>query len=355
MRHRDVSDLSSILQFRGEGVNVARARAHHYVPQAYLRRWGSEGRVAVRRRGSAAPFVASTKRVAQETDLYTLDADGEPSDQLERDLARFDAELPEMLGALAEGAIPRRGSRERLLYSFLLAIQFLRTPDHQELETLPYEALRFAGEWPVPRPAIEQFLTERAGYVPSPSEVQGAWDFVNFMTKDGQRLGRNEWLEIQFAALPRITASLNELSWAVEIAHDGAFLTSDQPLTLWHPKPRPYMGIGLLDAKEVRFPLGPRHLLVLRPRHRETRLFIDLDRVECANQHLAAASRKMIIGRIEDETLLASVPLRDLRPMMKFNSGPSVIVEQDGTERPGGEILHMFRPYDDREASEYPV
>lgn len=125
---------------------MTRARAHHYVPQAYLRRWGPEGRIAVRRRGCAGPFVASTKRVAQETDLYTVDADGGPSDELERDLAQFDAKLPEMLEALSARTIPRRGSSQRLLYSLLLAIQFLRTPDHQELETLPYEAVRFAGE-----------------------------------------------------------------------------------------------------------------------------------------------------------------------------------------------------------------
>lgn len=332
---------------------MSRARAHHYVPQAYLRRWGPDGRIAVRRRGSATPFIASTKRVAQETDLYTVDADGEPSDQLERDLAQFDAQLPEMLAALSARPIPRRGSEVRLLYSFLLAIQFLRTPDHQELETLPYEAVRFAGEWPVPKPVIEQFLIERGGYQPSPTEVQGAWDFVNFTTRGDQRLGRNAWLEIQFAALPKITASLNQRSWAVEIAHEGAFLTSDQPLTLWHPKPKSYMGIGLFDAKEIRFPLGPRHLLVLRHQHRETRLFVGLDRVQCTNQHVAAASRTMIIGRREDEALLASVPLRNLRPMMKFNSGPSVVVAPDGTERPGGEILHIFRPYDDRDANEY--
>ena len=130
---------------------MARARAHHFVPQVYLRRWGPEGRVAARRRGSAAPFVASTKRVAQETDLYTFDEGGQPSDQVERDLAQFDAELPEMLDALSKGPIPRSGSGQRLRYSFLLAIQFLRTPDHQELETLPYEAVKFAGAWPVPR------------------------------------------------------------------------------------------------------------------------------------------------------------------------------------------------------------
>lgn len=325
-----------------------RAKAHHYVPQVYLRAWAEgTGRVAVRRRDSPTPFVAATKRVAQETDLYTLDTPQGPSDWLERRLADFEGLLPTMVEHLSTGRVPRRSSPDREVYAALLALQYVRTPDRLEIMHFPQAAAAFAGRVSVLLEDMARLLRERNGSEPTTNEVKGACDYVNYSLRQGF-MTRNQALDMVLGTLPEVGKALVQRCWSVEVANEGTFVTSDQPLSLWVRRPPAFGGVGLAHANQVRFPLGPRHLLVLHAKHPETCLRVDRDRVASVNQRVAATSRSMIIGRPQDEELLTSLPLRERRPTLRFNEGPVTIADHLGHEsRSDDRVLHLYRPYDD--------
>lgn len=315
---------------------MTRARAHHYVPQTYLRLWATDGQVAVRRRGSAASFVASTINVAQETDLYTVETEDGPSDLVERYLAEMERVLPDVLAAIRVGQIPGRGTPGRMLFASLLALQYVRTPDRIEEQRFPADALKAAGgSHPVPKDTIRGFLEERWGYPPQESEVQGAGDFVNYVLRDGQQMTNAEYLQTTFGTLPTLADRLAAMRWSTEVTKGGHFLTSDQPLTLWLKDPSPFRGAGIDSADEIRFPAGPRHLLVLRRTGRESTTFVTRARVASVNRHVAATCRQMVIAGRGEKTLLEDLPLTRLAARCgRSTKGRSTTGERTATATP---------------------
>jgi len=99
------------------------------------------------------------------------------------------------------------------------------------------------------------------------------------------------------------------------VTKGGHFLTSDQPLTLWLKDPSPLRGAGIDGADGIRFPAGPRHLLVLRRTGRESATLVTRARVASRNRHVAATCRHKVIAGRGEKALLEDVPLRARRPM----------------------------------------
>src|SRR5262249_36486728 len=143
---------------------------------------------------------------------------------------------------------------------------------------------------------------------------------------------------------------LANMAWAVETNRDLAFFTSDRPIAMWKRDTRDLtmMGIGLETSDEVRFPLGPHHLLVLRPRYPEHRTHVGAGRVAEVNRHLPAGCYEMVIAQPSGRLDLAQLSLRRRRPALRFNTGP--MLEPDATGRlvpTGQEVLHTYIPYGD--------
>lgn len=328
---------------------MPRSRAHHYVPQVYLRQWAEDGKVAVRRRGKATTFVTSTRRVAQETDLYTIETDDGPSDFVERSLASMESSLPDVFAAVRRGRVPPVGTVGRDLCARLVALQFIRTPDRVEEQRFPDDAFEAAGRsLPVPREVVGKLLRDRWGYPPTASELQGAWDFVNVSLRDGVRLTNADYLEVAFRTLPKLADRLAQMRWSTEASKGLPFITSDQPLNLWVRRPKSLYGVGAENAEEIRIPVGPRHLLVLRHRGAESSVVVPRRRVISINAHIAATCRHMVIGQPTRVDMLEVLRLHDRRPMWKFNEGPLYHSRPRGDEY-RGEVIHFYRPYDDRD------
>lgn len=333
---------------------MARAKSHHYVPQVYLRHWAHDGRVAVRRRDRPDPFVASIRKVARETDLYTVDSDGMPSDVVEERLATIEGLMPNALASIRRFQIPRRGTPERLLLASLLALQYIRTPDRMEMATFPVDALKSAnGVRPVSKAAIIRILEERWGYKPTPANIECAWDFVNFSLDQQPQLSRTDLVNLRFSTLPEVADRLAAKSWAVEVSKGQHFITSDQPLSLWLKRPSAVRGVGVEGADEIRFPASPHHLVVLRPRGKDSTYVVPRVRVASVNQHAAATCRQLIIAEGSQTSVLQQLTLRAHRPMLKMNEAPGYREGPNGLESVGG-IMHFFNPYDDRDPRDYP-
>ncbi|MFD0782390.1 DUF4238 domain-containing protein [Micromonospora azadirachtae] len=336
----------------GAGRAEPRRKRHHYLPESYLKAWSDEnGQVAVRRRDRNATFCTGTHNVAVEADLYALPTDAGLDDELEVALSKIEAPLRGHLADLREGRTPGRGTAVRAEISRLLALQLVRTPEHLDSVMFPLAAAEFAGERPISRDGMRRFLTDRyLGEAPAEPELQGALDFANYVLSQGE-LTKRETFSILFRiADEELTPRLTAMAWAVEVSPRHAFVTTDRPVAVWRRDPHNLkrMGAGLESADEVRFPLGPHHLLVLRPRFPEHRTVVELDRVAAVNRHLAAGCYEMVIGRPSERADLERLKLRRVRPAMRFNTGPLFETDASGQLVPTGrEILHMYVPYGD--------
>jgi hypothetical protein len=86
---------------------VTKAKRHHFVPRAYLERFGREGRVAVRWRGHSKPVVAGAHNVAVEGGFYeTVDAKGQKSVEAEEALAVVDGQAINAMRAIVDAGEP---------------------------------------------------------------------------------------------------------------------------------------------------------------------------------------------------------------------------------------------------------
>lgn len=328
-------------------------RRHHYLPECYLRAWADHGgQVAVRRRDRPVPFCTKPLNVAVEVDLYSLPSDtGRPDDTIEKALSMAEAFWASHLTDLRSGRLPRKRSAARAEISYLLALQMVRTPEHMDGLTFPGDAARSTGERPISREGMRWFLIDE--YLldpPSESELQGALDFANGSLAQGEP-SRQEVFPILFEiAEAELAPRLAAMAWSLERSNGPAWVTSDRPVAVWRRRARRdvRMGAGLLSADEIWFPLGPWHLLVLRPQLPRILTFVEPARVADVNRHLSRGCYTMVIGRPEELADLAVLPLRARRPAMRFNSGPLVETGSDGRAVPTGwEVVHAYVPFGD--------
>jgi hypothetical protein len=319
---------------------------------SYLKAWADErGQVAVRRRDQPDAFCTSTLNVAVEADLYALPTDAGPDDALEVALSEIEAVLPGYLAELRDGPTPRKRSQAREDISDLLALQIVRTREHVGQWMFPMAAAEYTGERPISREGMRRFLTEEyLGETPREQEIQGALDFANYMLSKGMPEKREILSILLRTAGDELAPRLAKMAWAVEMSKDHTFVTTDRPVAMWRRDPQnmTIMGTGLENSDEVRFPLGPHHLLVLRPRFPEHRTHVDPGRVAEVNRHLAAGCYEMVIARSSDRAELAQLSLRRVRPALRFNTGP--LLEPDATGRlvpTGQEVLQAYVSYGD--------
>jgi hypothetical protein len=335
-----------------------RSKRHDYVTESYLRAWADrDSRVGVRRRGGSGTYVAHTRNVAVESGLYAVDPVAGPDDRVEAALAELEAPLPALLARLREGRPTRRGDPAREDISVLLALQLVRTPEHFDQLTFPYDVADATGENPVSRDGMRRYLTGYLGSPPAPQELQGALDWVNYNLGRHAAPTRQEVIDILFGvALNELAPRLEDKAWAVEISTGPPFITTDRPVTPYRRpgRDRQATGSGLESAEEIWFALGPLHLLVLRPRFPEHRLYVPAARVEQVNRRLAAASHRQIIGRPADADTLLRLPLRAVRPHTRFGGGPLLREGPDGQLHRDGEVLHMYLDYSDDEGPAAP-
>ena len=224
------------------GNKEQRRKRHHYVPEAYLRRWADEqSQVAVRRRGTGEVFHTKPLNVALESNLYTLyGPQDEPDDAIERALSDYiDGPAPELFQELADKRCPRKTSRERLGLSNFLAIQLARTPDHIGQIMFPALVAEYAPSLPVRADVMRQYLTEvRQGALPSDSDVKAARNWVNGLMATGRLPTKQDALEILFrVALENVAPLLHDKAWSVEIDPEGRFITSDLPVSKYGRRP----------------------------------------------------------------------------------------------------------------------
>ena len=331
----------------------SKPKRHHFVPQAYLERFGRDRRVAVRRRGGSKIFVADVKNVALETGFYeTQGVGGDRSVEVEEWLATVDDDGNKIIMAVIETGEPAPiGTLARNNLAVFMAVQMSRTPEARERLLFPHTLAKYAAGNEVDHAVMRRYLTEvHLGFEPEDSEVQGALDFFHGTRQMGEFLTKDDAVKFSFSTVEPAAMRLLQKNWTLEVARKPRFLTSDAPLVLWRkPTVRDFFeGIGIENAEEIRFPLDSAHQLVLRNDFRPAMGPVEPARVRQCNADLASGCHNFIVGHPDRPKQMTEIPLSTKRPVLRFGSGPGYRATPGGGDEYMGEVIHTWIQRHDR-------
>lgn len=325
--------------------NLSIPKRHHYVPVCYLKAWADEtDRVAVRRRGAPRPFATSTGNIGSENRLY---GQGEVARAREEMFRRLEDDWPRLKDKLViSGGL--RGE-ERDAAALFAALQFVRTPQSLARRNFVASVAEFTSERPVSKDSVRRFLAEEyLGFAPEDAEVECAWILVTHAMDTGDLPTSDETFTMAMdVALKEIAPRLGQLRWTVETCRKPILFTSDRPVMCWRPKSYRdrFEGLGLDNADEIRMPLDPRSLLILRRSvHGVTPVRVEPKRFAQVNVDIAAQCFEFVSTRRHRIGDLHSLQMADRLPTLRFNMAPGWRAMPGGRDEPMGDILHMWTP-----------
>lgn len=318
----------------------------HFVPATYLRAWADDSdQVSVRRRGTAKTYASNVINVAVEAGVYGRGAVGQSREEM---FSSLEGAWHELRTALTDrgGGVNADIRRQVSLFA---AIQLNRTRERMMQAEFLRSFSEFSARRPVAKDDIRAFLTERwLGFPPSDNEVEGAWTIAAFALRAGEPPSKDETISMLLnIAIRELAPRLTEYHWTVEHCRKPMLFTSDRPVMCWRPRsPRDkYEGIGIGNADEIRMPLTPYDLLVIRPVGVDRGIErVQPRRFERVNAAVASQCHEFIVATPSRTVELQLLPLAVHRPVLRFNVGPGVQVLPDGREEPIGDIVHAWVP-----------
>lgn len=325
-------------------------KRHHQVPQFYLERFTSAGKVVVRWR-DGKEYLTSPLNVAVESGYYDVpDGMGGISKEVEAGLANIEGMADAVLRKIdANGRPPGERDPDSATLALFIGLQIARTTQHRERVLFPQRVLEWAGGREVTLELVADFLErEYLGFKPEAGEVDGAFTLVRVAEGEApQTLTQEFAVEMMLRSALEISKRLLRLHWSIEMDRRREFITSDTPVVLWR-KPSPqdeYMGFGIETASEVRFPLDPGKQIVMSRRPRRSTHDVELHRVRRSNKEMAGACHRFVVGSPVNRAQIDAHRLDRWRPVLRFNVGQGVRRDPGGQERPmAGDIVHMWTP-----------
>lgn len=323
-------------------------KLHHFVPQAYLSRFGNGDQVLVKRRSPAKAHLAHVKNIAAQTGFYTVaDEDGSPSTRIEQNLSDLEtAGLAALRRVGEQERPPDLASDDAETLSVYLAVQMTRTPRKRTALLFTSRVKEYANGRPIDVDLMGEYLRRRhLGSAPGPREAEAAWSWFHGLRAMGETSTERDDavlipLETSRVLIPHLLAR----HWSLEVCRKPVFLTSDAPLVLWRApsKEDAYKGFGLLDAEEVRFPVSPHAQLVLTPGTGTSTREVKLSRAWACNQDLADACEQVVVGHPDRSAWLDKITLSPRGPVLRFNIGPGFREQDDGSLERIGDVVHMW-------------
>ncbi len=329
---------------------MSKPKRHHFVPRAYLDRFGRNSRLLVRRRDGTDPFVVNATKIAVECGLYEIETqDGAKSVDVERMLAEVDTRAIDAIRNIdTTETLPERYSEDREVLATFIALQMTRTPEQRERIFFPLHVSEFAEGRELTRPLVAEYLEKvHLGFKPSSSEAQAALEFAEYVMRTPDLLSREFAIQATLRTVPQLGARIENKAWTLEIARKPRLITADTPVVVWRtPTGRDqYEGVGVDSAEEIRFPIDIQKQIVLLPEgEQEETVTIEPARVRSCNADVAAGCHHFVLGHPDRPRVLEQVPLARKRPVMRFNTGPLYEECPDGNMVHKGEVLHTWVP-----------
>jgi hypothetical protein len=241
-------------------------RRNHVVPIHYLTGFATEnGRISQVRLADAAPREVSVKDAMVRRDFYTLEIEGELSDELETLLGQAESLAASPLRRLASGAADF-SVRDREAVAAWAALQHLRGPDMRvmlsDLMNIILKGEVLAGG----RERLADVLRTVEGREPTPTEVEEAWQSMSDTDAWTVAALPEHHVTLMRDLIKPATYSFLVRPWTVLRFSHRRLGTSDTPLVLV-PHPSSPLGptAGLFNAALVLLPLARDSLLVMGP------------------------------------------------------------------------------------------
>ena len=238
----------------------------HFVPRVYLRAWADEaGRLAVRRRSETVAALRHVGIIGVDRGLYGTGPSAEARERMFGQIeSAWLATRPALIDA---GGLLPRGERDAA--AVFIAMQMARTREKLIQIEFVSDFARFDAQRPVERESVRRYLRERHLRAdPSDQEVEGAWTVLRALLNGGGAPPSKDEImgNLMNAAVREVAPRLGAMRWTLERCRKPSLLTSDRPAMCWRPPSfrDAFEGIGIENAVEVRVPVAPRHLLVLR-------------------------------------------------------------------------------------------
>jgi hypothetical protein len=328
---------------------LSRPKRHHFVPRAYLARFGHNGRVLVRWRDKTGTIPMGVHNVAVECGFYEIEGPtGARSVAVEEALAGLEGDAAAAIQLIDMTKVPPDvGTPERTTLAAFMALQLNRTPEQRGRVLFAKDLAAYAGARELDKMVVAEYLERvHLGFRPRDPEVSAALDLAQVVLRDPAVLTNEFAIRLMLESVDQLVPILLDRHWTLEIARKPRLLTSDHPLVIWRtPSPRDrYEGVGIANAEQVRFPLDPGKQLVLTVTQGPPVRPIEPDHVRTCNADIASTCHRFLVGHPNRPRPIQDVPLAPKRPVLRFNTGPLYEKQPDGSVVYRGEVLHTWVP-----------
>ncbi|MCH7698542.1 MAG: DUF4238 domain-containing protein [Chloroflexi bacterium] len=263
------------------------ARDNHYVPQATLRRWSSDGKTLFAYRllvshPSVPEWEAKSIRgLASQRDLYTVFSDNVEQDDFERLTVEFEQPAISAIDKVVQGDRLKRDDWHSL--ARFVALQDLRTPSNFFESMRRWEKTMPELLESTTRQALKEFERSKAkgiplsrdtesnefsGLIKSRVEESPEPDSNDLVIRTEITIGRRLWIASMRHALSGVVETLCDHKWSiVESSGDMEWPLTDHPvLRLNYESPGKYDFLGGWGKRRgnIMLPLTPRHLLFVQ-------------------------------------------------------------------------------------------
>jgi hypothetical protein len=233
---------------------MSRAKLHHFVPQFYLRQWcDSAGKLWVYPIDGSAPFRASPRQFAAETNLYTpkSGADAVRHDT-ENWLSGWEGHFAQVWPDIVDRA---DNPRTRANVARFIGTLVARHPKHRDTIL---ELNQF-----FQRAAASMLNDEDVTFLNRDREMKlKVSDIREFALTDAESV-RTDFVRLMPPASKAVADALMSRRWLALVSENPSFITSDNPVVLlrgscWRPK----YGLGT-PGTIINFAVSPWRFLVL--------------------------------------------------------------------------------------------
>lgn len=280
---------------------MAQPRKHHFLPQFYLREFSADrARIWQIEKSSGRAFGAPIKDTAAIRDFHEIDSDSvDDPHAIEKKLAEIEGAIaPCFREFLAEGFANEAALNEVIGLITMLRMRVPAMKAHIDKFQKEYirstgKMLREIGEIPPPPPGLEDVLD-----FDNLTITVSNWKTLELMFHGA---GNSEAIEC--LANMRITLYLAPIGCE--------FITSDQPVSLFHPtiKPTDPIGAGLVsDGVEVSVPLSRSKLLMFDHRFGQNRVMVaTADEMAEFNRRTIVMADRFVYASYRSDGLVESV------------------------------------------------
>lgn len=307
-------------------------RRHHYYPQWFLRRFGSDASIG--RVSTSTPNEHAVVRVSDAAvmkDLYTtIDQTVGETVAVEKVLAEIDGAAVRPLDRLAHGVLFPPQQRDREALATWLGMLHVRTPSQRRhMEAMADQAIKMQLSLVHDEASAHNFLEDWHGTAATDTEAGNLLDSIGELDNTELVPHQNE-LVVQMLDLGLRTSSLLLVrNWAiVKCPTDGPGLAlSDSPFRLIeHPQNhRPMTGVGLATADEIWLPVDRHTLLIMHSNPGTSDSVIHLDSeddIASLNQTIVDTARLEVFCHPDDMDSVAQLKFQDPdRPFGQVTAG----------------------------------